>query len=66
MTTTNIKIIRGQYKNKGIVYMVDFWNNGKYYGAWIFDNMNEVCKFIKECNKTKFGLPKGTLEVAEE
>ena len=59
MTTTTIKIIRGLYKNKGIVYVVDIRKpDSTYVGAWLFDNIKDVLKFIKECDDTKYGLPK--------
>jgi len=58
MTKYQINIIRGIYKNKGIVYVIDIWNNGDYYGAWMFDKIEEVLNFIKECDNTKYGMPK--------
>lgn len=59
MTEYNINIVRGKYKNRGIVYVVDVRNNGQYYGAWLFDKIKEVTDFIKQCDDSKDGLPKG-------
>ena len=65
MTDYTIKIIRGQYKNKGIVYIVDIRSGGNYYGAWLFDGIEETLDFIRKCDGTKYGLPEQSKDELE-
>jgi len=46
---TTIKIIKGRYKNKKVVYVIDIrWMDGRYEGGWLFETKKEVIDFLNE------------------